>query len=64
MPLKKAEDVWKEFKAGTLNSGSKHGPIVTNPKQATAIFLSEKRRLAGKKPKIGAQRKGIAAAKP
>ena len=37
-----------EFKHGTLHSGSKHGPVVTNPKQAIAIAMSE----AGKsKPK-------------
>ena len=32
-----------EFKAGTLHSGSKRGPKVTNPKQAIAIALSEER---------------------
>lgn len=30
-----------KFKAGTLHSGSKSGPVVTNPKQAIAIALSE-----------------------
>jgi hypothetical protein len=30
-----------EFKHGTLHSGSKHGPKVTNRKQAIAIGLSE-----------------------
>ena len=30
-----------KFKAGTLHSGSKKGPIVTNRKQAIAIALSE-----------------------
>ncbi len=29
------------FKEGELHSGSKKGPIVTNPKQAIAISLSE-----------------------
>jgi hypothetical protein len=33
-----------EWKAGTLHSGSKKGPIVTNQKQAIAIALSEQRR--------------------
>lgn len=33
-----------EFKAGTLHSGSKHGPKVTSRKQAIAIGLSEERR--------------------
>ena len=31
----------RKFKAGTLRSGSKSGPVVTNPKQAVAISLSE-----------------------
>jgi len=30
-----------KFKAGELHSGSKKGPIVSNPKQALAISLSE-----------------------
>ena len=30
-----------KFKAGKLRSGSKKGPVVTNPKQAIAISLSE-----------------------
>lgn len=33
--------VMSEFKSGTLRSGSKTGPTVTNPKQAIAIGLSE-----------------------
>lgn len=33
----------REFKAGTLHSGSKKGPKVKNPKQAIAIALSEQR---------------------
>jgi hypothetical protein len=40
----KTEKVMKEFKAGTLHSGSKKGPKVTNRKQAVAIALSEQRR--------------------
>jgi len=31
----------EKFKAGTLHSGSKKGPVVTNRKQAIAISLSE-----------------------
>lgn len=31
----------EKFKLGELHSGSKKGPIVTNPKQAIAISLSE-----------------------
>ena len=30
-----------KFKAGTLHSGSKSGPVVTNRKQAIAISLHE-----------------------
>lgn len=33
--------VMKEFKAGTLRSGSKKGPRVTDRSQAIAISLSE-----------------------
>jgi DNA-directed RNA polymerase subunit E'/Rpb7 len=33
--------VMEEFKQGKLHSGSKKGPIVTNPKQAIAIGISE-----------------------
>jgi hypothetical protein len=41
----------KKFKAGKLHSGSKKGPVVTNPKQMVAIMLSEKRKEAkGEKP--------------
>lgn len=38
-----ASQVMKEFRAGRLHSGSKRGPVVTNPKQAKAILLSEAR---------------------
>jgi hypothetical protein len=34
----------EEFDTGKLNSGSKGGPEVTNPKQAIAIGLSEERK--------------------
>lgn len=37
----------KEFSQGELHSGSKKGPVVTNPRQAAAIAYSEARR--GKK---------------
>ena len=37
----KVKKVMKEWKAGKLRSGSKHGPPVTNQKQAVAIALSE-----------------------
>jgi len=43
---KKISKVMREFKAGTLNSGSPRGPRVTSRKQAVAIAMSQ----AGKKP--------------
>ena len=33
--------VMGEFKAGTLNTGSKTGPVVKNRKQAIAIAMSQ-----------------------
>lgn len=38
---KKISKVMREYKSGKLHSGSKKGPVVTNPKQAIAISLSE-----------------------
>ena len=38
MRMKEEMHKWKE---GKLHSGSKKGPVVTNPKQAIAISLSE-----------------------
>ena len=38
---KKVAKVMHEYKAGKLHSGSKEGPVVTNPAQARAIALSE-----------------------
>jgi hypothetical protein len=53
---KKVEKVMHEFKEGKLHSGSKHGPEVSNPKQAVAIALSEARKkgmkVPAKKPKV------------
>ena len=43
--------VMKEFKSGTLNSGSKKGPKVTSRKQAVAIALSEERKARKKRRK-------------
>lgn len=40
----KVTKVMHEFGSGTLHSGSKTGPRVTNRKQAVAIALSEGRR--------------------
>jgi hypothetical protein len=37
----KVGKVMKEWKAGTLHSGSKTGPAVTSQKQAVAIAMSE-----------------------
>jgi hypothetical protein len=37
----KVEKTMKEFKKGTLHSGSKKGPKVTNRKQAVAIALQQ-----------------------
>lgn len=37
-----SKNVMPKFKAGHLHSGSKHGPVVTNPKQAVAIMYSER----------------------
>ena len=46
----KISKVMGEFKSGTLHSGSKKGPEVTNPKQAVAIALSEARKAGAKVP--------------
>jgi len=41
--MAKVEKVMKEYKEGTLHSGSKKGPKVKSRKQAIAIALSEAR---------------------
>ena len=46
----KISKVMGEFKSGTLHSGSKKGPEVSNPKQAVAIALSEARKAGAKIP--------------
>ena len=38
---KRVKEEMHKFKEGKLHSGSKKGPIVSNPKQAIAISLSE-----------------------
>jgi len=40
-PKEKVKVEMKKFKKGELHSGSKEGPIVTNPKQVIAISFSE-----------------------
>ena len=47
----KVAKVMREGYAGTLHSGSKKGPIVTNPAQMKAIALSEAREAGAKIPK-------------
>ena len=39
--MAKTGKVMHEYKAGTLNTGSKKGPVVTSKKQAVAIALSQ-----------------------
>lgn len=46
---KKVRKVMREFKEGALHSGSKEGPVVTNPKQAVAIGYSEGRKAQKKR---------------
>ncbi len=46
----KVKKVLHEFKHGELHSGSKKGPVVSNPKQAVAIALSEARKKGMKVP--------------
>jgi hypothetical protein len=48
---KKGRKVMREYGKGELRSGSKHGPKVTDPKQAIAIAFSEERREKGKRAK-------------
>ena len=53
-PLGKVGKVMREMKAGTLHSGSKTGPPVTNRKQAIAIGLSEARKAGDFVPEVKA----------
>lgn len=41
---KKIKKVMEEYEHGALRSGSKSGPVVTNPRQALAIGYSEARK--------------------
>lgn len=61
------DQVMPKFKAGTLHSGSKHGPKVKSRSQAVAIMMSEKRAAEGgkteyksKEPCCGKKRSGFA----
>ena len=46
-----SKNVMHKFKKGQLHSGSKKGPKVTDPAQAKAILMSEKRKeKKGQKP--------------
>lgn len=40
----KIKKVMHEYGEGRLHSGSKKGPVVSNPKQAVAIAISEARK--------------------
>ena len=51
---KSIHGVLSEFKRGALHSGSSSGKVVTNPKQAIAIALSEQRQQAGEAPSLQA----------
>ena len=53
---KKVAKVMREYKKGDLHSGSKKGPMVTNPKQAIAIALSEARKSGARIPKKKAKK--------
>jgi hypothetical protein len=44
----KVSKVMREFSAGTLRSGSKTGPKVSDPAQAKAIAMSEARKARGR----------------
>lgn len=44
----KVEKTMKEFKAGTLHSGSKTGPIVKSRAQGIAIAIAQQRRAKNK----------------
>lgn len=46
----KIRKVMREYKSGTLHSGSKHGPKVKSRRQAIAIAMSEAG-MSKKKPK-------------
>jgi len=51
--------VMPKFEEGKLHSGSKKGPEVSNPKQAVAIMLSEKRKAQEGHKEYQPKRKGF-----
>jgi hypothetical protein len=52
--MKNMAGVMGEFKRGALHSGTPHGPMVTNPKQAMAIGMSEQQEMNGPHPAMRA----------
>lgn len=48
---RKIKKTMKEFEEGRLHSGSKTGPVVTNPRQAVAISINQAKRKKAKKAK-------------
>ena len=58
------DEVMPQFKRGTLHSGSKKGPKVTNPKQAVAIMMSEKKKAGEGKKEYKAYDDGGDVSKP
>ncbi len=48
---RKIKKTMHEFEEGRLHSGSKTGPLVTNPKQAIAISINQAKRKKTKKAK-------------
>ncbi len=54
----KIRKVMREFKKGSLRSGSKRGPKVKSRKQAVAIAMSEARRAGERVPKKREKRRG------
>ena len=49
----------EEFAEGTLHSGSKEGPVVTNPKQAAAIAYSQQKKRGESTPGLMATRNNL-----
>ncbi len=50
-------EVFKKFAKGSLHSGSKTGKKVTDKKQATAIYMSEKKQAEGGKKEYQKKKK-------